>query len=144
MELAFLLDVQDEWPPVSVEYLPCNKIEDGYIIRSPPLFIKNISVGDVIFIEQKEKNKIISWGYFSKSNRSTMWVLAQREDVDIVGYLKGVREFGCNTVLSQDFGIASVDIPDSLPIKEIDKYNELFDDCSLAFAYPSFRHQELS
>ena len=51
IELHFILNVVDEWPPVAIEGVPCIQVEGGYRIETPPLFVKGLSVGDVISAE---------------------------------------------------------------------------------------------
>lgn len=51
VELKFPLDVEDDWPPVAVEGLPFDVALGGYVATVPPLFVKDLSVGDVIAVE---------------------------------------------------------------------------------------------
>jgi hypothetical protein len=48
VELVFALAPEEGWPPVATECLPCMRSGDGFRILVAPLFVKGVSVGDVI------------------------------------------------------------------------------------------------
>lgn len=48
VHLGFALEIDDGWPPVAVESLPLRVTREGHVVEAPPLFVKDLSVGDVI------------------------------------------------------------------------------------------------
>jgi hypothetical protein len=46
--LQFSLDVEGGWPPVGSESLPFIERLEGFELMVPPLFVKDLAVGDVI------------------------------------------------------------------------------------------------
>lgn len=142
VELLFPLAINDDWPPVSVEGLPCIEEGDVYKIDSPPLFIKGLSVGDRIKAEYDKEYQVVSWTHKEKSDRSTIWILRKNSNFDLDSILSSVRIEGCNTVYLRQYGIASVDVPGDVSMSVIDEIFERFNSDDFAVAYSSFRHSE--
>ncbi|GEM_PF-3153130 len=143
-ELNFLLERDDDWPPVSHECLPCIKISDSYKIDDAPFFIKGLSVGDIIDVKFNEKSEVIDWKIIDKSKRTTIWILrlSIESTEHILNVLSELRNQKCNTSELSQFGMYTVDVPEDLDIGYIDKCLESFDRSKVAVAFPSFRHQD--
>ena len=60
-QLTFTLEIDDDWPPVAVECLPFERVANGYRALSVPLFVKDLSVGDVIAPEFNDHGEVVSW-----------------------------------------------------------------------------------
>jgi len=50
VELHFRLKMDDDWPPVALEGVPCSQVPGGYRVEAPPLFVKGLSCGDIISV----------------------------------------------------------------------------------------------
>jgi hypothetical protein len=87
IEIRFPLDVDDDWPPVSIEGLPFNVSPLGYVLTVPPLFIRDLSVGDVIAAEVSIEGLVTSFRYVSRSDNSVVWLLRIGETQEIDGIL---------------------------------------------------------
>ena len=83
INFRFRLSIEDDWPPVSVEYLPCAAVMGGYRVSNPPLFFKNMSVGDIIDITVDVDVIVDSWKHVVISNRTTIWMMNLKVNVDI-------------------------------------------------------------
>ncbi len=142
VELRFPLDVEEGWPPVAVEGLPFSIGPAGYVSTTPPLFVKSLSVGDVITVEVGEDGLVASWHHVCRSTRSVVWLLRISKTDEIGATLTHLREMGCNTVSLLSAGCHSVDIPGRVPIGRIDAILKHLDPEKVAVAYPSFRHSE--
>lgn len=81
--LQFPLEVEDDWPPVGSESLPFEKLADGYRAMSPPLFVRDLSVGDVIDVSEDEFGFVSAWRHLAKSGRSVLWLLRLSETDEI-------------------------------------------------------------
>lgn len=141
INLSFVLDVDDDWPPVSIESIPCKVVDDGYQVQAAPLFVKNISVDDVIEVNLDSFGYVDSWNCIKQSENSTIWILRLAEENRIESTLENLRGLGCNTVRLPQYGIYSVDVPGNVGIAEIDKCLAELDPECVAIAYPSFRHE---
>src|SRR5687768_8106613 len=73
--LTFRLTVDDGWPPVAAECLPVVATDRGYSLETAPLFVKGLSVGDVIAVTELEQEQVWSWVHISESRHSTVWLL---------------------------------------------------------------------
>jgi hypothetical protein len=137
------LDVEDGWPPVAVESLPFQVAPDGYVALVSPLFVRDLSVGDVIDATLDAGGKRVeSWHHVVRSGRSTIWLLRLDRSNTIDAVLTRLRGLGCNTVTFEQAGTYSVDVPESVPMKTVDAALAHLDADSVAVAFPAMRHPE--
>jgi Domain of unknown function (DUF4265) len=142
ISLQFPLDVEDDWPPVGSESLPFRKLDEGYECLSVPLFVKDLSVGDIIQFTKDSEGLLSSWSHLRKSGRSTIWLLRLSKNDQIEPCLHKLRSLGCNTSGVVEFGCYAIDVPEVLKIQVVDEV--LKDLCSdlVAVAFPAMRHTE--
>jgi hypothetical protein len=140
--LQFPLDVEDEWPPVGSESLPFEQLAKGYKCLSAPLFVKDISVGDVLDVETDRDGFVSFWTHLERSNRSTVWLLRLQGDPPIELCLQSLRSLGCNTTGVDSFGCYSIDVPPSLKMSDADQILDELDPELVAIAFPSLRHPD--
>lgn len=140
ISLSFILDVRDGWPPVGSESIAFDEVGDGYKVLVAPLFVKDISVGDVISPSFEDDGFIKKWQHKSRSGRSVIWLLRIADSNEIDSCLSDVRKLGCNTAGVDDFGCYNIDVPENVPIKSVDEILLRLNDREVAVAYPSFRH----
>ena len=142
ISLQFPLTVEDEWPPVGSESLPFKELGKGYECLSPPLFVKDLSVGDFIEFKKDSEGFLSSWSHLSRSGRSTIWLLRLADNDQIEPCMQRLRSLGCNTTGVTEFGCYSIDVPESLAISDVDEVLEVLDSGLVAVAFPSMRHPE--
>lgn len=142
LSLRFPLPVENGWPPVAVESLPFKLSSDGYTALSSPLFVKDLSVGDVIEVTIDGECNVNSWRHVIRSRRSTIWLLRLKQPNAIDATLAELRALGCNSVGLDSVGCYAVDVPESVSIDRIDSVLALLDEDSVAVAFPSMRHPE--
>lgn len=138
--IAFSLDVADDWPPVGSEYLPFDETQLGFACLDAPLFVKDLSVGDKIFIDQETNGYVVRWHHIEKSKNTTVWLLRLKKTEAIELCLENLRRLGCNTVSQPDLGCYSVDVPEEITLATIDAELDLLDEDEVAVAFPSLRH----
>lgn len=141
VSLSFPLEDEDGWPPVSVECLPFRKVGDDYEVLDAPLFIKDMSVGDILSVTL-EADLVSAWRHVKRSDRSTFWLgrLQTTDQIDIV--LGELRELGCNTAGGPALGTYAIDVPGTVEIGLVDNILDKLDRETVAIAYPSMRHPE--
>jgi len=143
LSLVFALPVEDGWPPVASECLPFHADRDRYELLDPPLFVKDLSVGDVIQAKVDAVSQcVFEWRHVTKSAHSTVWLLRTRPSDSIDRVLAELRELGCNTVRFEQGGVYAIDVPASLQMTVVDDVLERLDRASVAVAFPSMRHEE--
>ncbi len=142
MELHFVLNVVDEWPPAVIEGVLCTPVDNGYRVELPPLFVKGISVGDVISVKFNAENNVEAWQPVALSARSTAWILRTGSGDNIGTILPKLESLGCKIVQIPKLGCYAVDIPAEVPIADIDACLAYLDEESTAVAFPSYRHPE--
>ena len=144
VSLGFVLDVEDGWPPVAVESLPFTTgLIEEYRLTKPPLFVKDLSVDDVIAVTEFDlEGNVVSWRHVVRSKRTTIWMLRLQQTEDIERALSELRTLGCNTVGLDSVGCYSIDVPERLEIEKIDPVLSGLDAECVAVAFPSMRHPE--
>ena len=142
LELNFNLNVVDNWPPVSKEALPCTKIGDKYRIEAVPLFIKGLSIGDILEVRLSEISGMVdNWKIVEKSGNSTIWLLRLKGNPDIESKLEYLKFLGCNTASLTKLGCYAISVPKNCFIDLVDHCLDELDENMVGIAYPSFRHE---
>ena len=143
--LVFPLEVVDGWPPYGSECLPFKVVPGGLKLLVPPLYVKKLSVGDVIAATEKDR-EVRSWEHVRPSNHTTIWLLAIHGDAnrDIKRALKRLNALGCLTSHNDDIAVSAVDVPPNVPMQSVDAELASLDPDEIGIAYPSFRHAEAS
>ncbi len=140
--LVFPLEIHDGWPPAAVESLPFQKTPAGLQALVAPLFVKDLSVGDVIEADMGPDRQVESWRHIARSGHTTIWLLRQAQTDSIAPVLASLRQLGCTTVTLEEAGAYSVDVPESVPIQTVDAVLEQLDSDAVAVAFPSMRHPD--
>lgn len=139
MSLSFPLSVEDGWPPVGAECLPFRPSPEGYELLVPPLFVKDLSVGDVLDVVLDE-GRVLRWRHVVRSACTTVWLLRMAQDPELEEVLVGLRKLGCNTVGLDDLGVHSIDVPAAVSMTAVDAILARLDPGRVATAFPSLRH----
>lgn len=143
LSLKFPLDVVDGWPPVAVESLPFSVLSEGYQALAAPLFVKDLSVGDVITPRFGDANTVDEWSHLSRSARTTIWLLRLKQSSGIDAALTELRALGCNTVGSAGGGCYSIDVPEAVSLESVDAVLAALDGDAVAVSFPSLRHSDV-
>jgi hypothetical protein len=142
-ELNFVLEVEDDWPPVALECLPVEQVGPFvYQLSNPPLFIKGLSVGEVLEVSVDEKNHVVSWKILEASAHSTIWISRLERVNRLESILEALRILGCGSVAAPTLGCYSVDVPETVAMADIDTILGTIDVETLGIAFPSFRHPD--
>ncbi len=140
--LSFLLDVVDGWPPVGVECLPVRETPRGHEVLAAPLFVRDVSVGDVLLVERDDQERVTSFMHAFRSSHSTIWLLRTGPGVDVEQVLEEVRNVGCSTTALDRLGAYSICVPSNVAMFDVDSVLDRLPEDDLAVAFPSFRHPE--
>lgn len=138
-ELMFVLEIDEDWPPVAIECLNCSVSKTGFKIEVPPLFIKNLSVGDVIQIQKNDEGQVVAWSHIEKSLRSTIWIMVTG-DHSIEDAIECLKKLKCNIERFEEYRYFAVDVPEECPVERLDECLNALDEQNVSVAYPSFRH----
>ena len=136
-QLTFRLEVEDGWPPVAAEGIPCSEGHTGLCITVPPLFIKGLAVGDEIEVVDEADGQVLSWKTTKMSGHSTIWVMPHKRQIE--GELEELRALGCNTSSFPGGVVYAIDLPPHLSASEVDRRFEPKKP-HVALAYPAWRH----
>jgi len=142
VSLAFPLEVKDGWPPVGVECLPLVPVGAGYKLLQAPLFIKDLSVDDVLQIQLGDPETAMSWSHLQRSERSTVWLLRLAPTGQVEESLAALRRLGCSTTSLDAAGCHAVDVPAEISIGRVDEILRSLNESEVAVAFPSMRHPD--
>lgn len=140
VSLQFPLEVVEDWPPVALESIPFERRTGGYLALAAPLFVKDLSVGDLIAPKLDNEVKVLTWTHVARSKNTTVWLLRLRKSDAISNALSSLRALGCNTVEFEAGGSYSIDVPGLVPIEAVDAILTNLDVNEVAIAFPSLRH----
>jgi hypothetical protein len=140
--LTFALKVVDGWPPVAAEGIPCVKSGDGYKLLAPPLFLKGLSVDDIIEPNiDHVSGQVFTWKLTKPSSNSTIWLLRLQKSKQIQGVLGQLRKLGCFIAEADQLGCYAVNVPAIVAMEQVDQCLRWLDEHLVAVAFPSFRQQ---
>lgn len=142
IEIHFNLDIEDEWPPVGQEGLVFIKKGDLYVLYKPPLFVKNLSIGDLLEIDIGEFNFAENYQVIEKSGNSTVWLARIADCNSLKDIFDDLKQLHCHVVELPQLGCYSIAVPFNTKISDIDKCLSQLNPNQIAIAYPSFRHNE--
>lgn len=140
--LNFRLEVNDEWPPIARECLPFEPVHEGYRCLQAPLFVRDLSVDDIIVPDIDEEGSVASWHHLVRSERTTIWLLRIGPSESIAGVVHQLCDLGCSSSELAAAGCYAIDVPGDVAIERVDLCLDSLDATSVAVAYPSFRHAE--
>ena len=140
--LQFNLIVEDGWPPVPVEVLSCRIMNVGYEVLDSPFYIRDLSIGDVITIDDGDLEGVNKWHHLTKSDHTTIWIARLRIPNCIDEVLAELRSIGCSTAALPSLGSYVVDVPDTISLDTVDRILTALDGEKAAVAFPSLRHPE--
>jgi hypothetical protein len=141
--LNFPLTVEDGWPPVGLECLLVNRTALGYEVQAAPLFIRDVSVGDVLSVTFDSEGRVAAYRHEARAKNSTIWLLyLDREKENVAPFLVELRSVGCDTTSMDDLGCYAVSVPESTPMESVDAILAQLDQDAVAVAFPSMRHED--
>ncbi|MCB9878919.1 MAG: DUF4265 domain-containing protein [Planctomycetes bacterium] len=143
VNLSFPLDVQDGWPPVAVECLPFKTEDAGVRLLVAPLFVRGLSVGDVLECTiESDTEHVTAWRHVTKSDHSTFWLLRAGDERVLLDGLERLRSIGCSTVGVAQLGVFAVDVPGEVSMDTVDSILDSLVERGFPVACPSSRHPE--
>ncbi len=138
--LTFPFEIIDGWPLVGSECVPFRQRNDCYEVLSAPVFVRELSVGDVIKVDADSEKRVGKWIHISRSDRTTIWLLRLKKKNGIDAALAALRKLNCNTGALEPLGCHPVDVPQSLSITDVDSILDSLDPSEASVAFPSMRH----
>jgi hypothetical protein len=146
VELLFQLPQDDDgWPPVPVEGLWCEPLNGDYRLQTCPLFVKRLSVGDVIAVEMNENGDVQDFTVIEPSNNTTVWVMFWNGSI-LEGVLDQLRSIECDTtgpLQGWETPLCSVNVAAHIDMSKVDAILRPFERAEqIAVAYPSYRHPD--
>ena len=139
--VAFKLDQdEDGWPPFRTESMHVELMGENSIrIGTPPFFIKDLAVGDVIKPVRNLEGEICEFSHESKSENSTIWIVSPG-DSDVSREIKALVKLGCNCEELKQISLYSIHVPKDVNFDSIEALLEKIESAGGYIAEPAFRH----
>jgi Domain of unknown function (DUF4265) len=117
--MAFDLEVEDDWPPVSVETVWVKVAEGGkFRIDSIPFFVTGIAVGDLVEGDTDQENVLRFARKIEGSGHSTIQVIVIADDA-ASAVKEEIKRAGCPIEGSPWPSLFSIDVPDGEVLAEV-------------------------
>lgn len=139
-KVIFALEIEDGWPPVAAEGVWCEVIGDLYKLKSTPVFIKGLAVGDIFRASPDPINhQIFDFSIDQPSGRSLIWFMENEngEDIQIENDL---IILGCKITHTEGVPVKAVDVPENVDLEKLDSIIEAYQNRGVSFAFPVWRH----
>ncbi|MFD8809337.1 DUF4265 domain-containing protein [Streptomyces sp. NPDC059597] len=115
VKVHFRMEVEDDWPPVSVESLWAVDLGDGTVrLDNVPWFVRGVACGDVVTTEADEEG--VRWGgaVVRHSENCTVRLIVLRDGGSGAArqsVLNAFRELGVEGEGIERFGMVALDVP---------------------------------
>ena len=122
VKIVFKLDVDaDGYPPSEFEGVWATPLgEDRFRIDNVPFFVKAVANGDVVRAIKNSDGEFIFDEIVERGGHSTVRIFVTEEG-DREAIRLAIKELGCDSEASHIKRLCSVDIPPSIPYKNIKK-----------------------
>lgn len=142
--LIFPIRRKNDWPPAPIgsECIPCTVEGDNYRVLVAPLFIKNLSVGDLIRIEAGKIENVKKWKHVEKSRNSVIWIMSRMPTNAALfkSVLDKLKSLNCFISSLEHLGHYSICVPGECKIAKVDWQLDKLGE-SVFICWPSFRHR---
>lgn len=140
-KVSFALDVEDGWPPVSVEHVWCDKSDSIYELKSAPFFLHGLAVGDKFKAEPDSVNGcVFEFSVVQISGHSLVWVI-DRAELRLERYKPELFELGCSVEDFSKFNCHAIDVPAAANPEAVCAVMDKLEGLGLSLAYPVWRHE---
>ena len=122
VKINFRVEVgSDGYPPVAVESLWAQPVNDGYVIDSIPFFTSDTTSGDRIHAQLGDADALWFAGVVERSGNSLIRVVFFDLTCEDVVALR-LKEMGCGTERMPQFKLMAIDIPQRVRLAEVQAY----------------------
>ncbi|MCX5184346.1 DUF4265 domain-containing protein [Streptomyces sp. NBC_00268] len=126
VKVHFRLEIEDDWPPTSVESLWAVDQGDGTVrLDNIPWFVRGVACGDVVAVEPDEEDVPWAGEVVRRSENCTIRLIVLREGgtgAARQSVINAFRELGVDGEGIEQFRMVALDVP---PTADLAKVQEL-------------------
>ena len=138
-KLLFVLDIEDDWPPIASEGVWCKSVGENFRLENSPFFISGLAFGDIFSAEPDNVNDhIFEFKLIEESGHSVVWLMNNNE-TDLSNFKEKVLELGCRIEGMLKFSLYSIDVPPKIDVEKFDNLIKKYENKGIHFAYPVWR-----
>lgn len=117
-----LFEFEDFNGEYAIESIWSTKLKNGYKIDNIPFYVKGFALGDVVSVQEKE-GELYVVDLIEESGHSTIRILFN--DINDIQQTRAeLTNLGCESEISDNTVLISVDIPPTVQYEQIKKYLE--------------------
>lgn len=110
----------DGYPPATTESVWANEVGEGrYQLDNIPFFTREATLGDVVHA-RSEDGELVFAGIARRSSNSLIRVV-YFDPTDPQDVRDELEKLGCATEWMEDFDLIAVNVPDSVPLADVQK-----------------------
>ncbi|MFF9582998.1 DUF4265 domain-containing protein [Streptomyces achromogenes] len=123
VKMHFRLEVEDDWPPPSVESLWAVDLRDGTVrLDNTPWFVRGIAYGDVVAVEVDEEGVWWAGDVVRPSENCTIRLIVLRDGGSTAArqsVLNAFHGLGVDGEGIDRFGIVALDVPPTADLAKV-------------------------
>ena len=140
-KMSFALDVEDDWPPVAVEHVWCDKDGSVYELKNSPFFIRGLAFGDRFSaIPDSVNGCIFEFTLEKSSGHSLVWVV-ENEGTQLKLYESELLQLGCSIERFPSIQLYAVDVPSEVEHGAVNEIMDKLEGLGFGLAFPVWRHE---
>ncbi|MEV6513260.1 DUF4265 domain-containing protein [Streptomyces sp. NPDC051642] len=125
VKVHFRLEVEEDWPPASVESLWAVEQGDGTVrLDNIPWFVRDIAFGDIVTAEPDEEGALWAGQVVRRSENCTVRLIVFRDDGSAAArrsVINAFRELGVSGEGIEKFGMVALDVPPTADLAEVQR-----------------------
>ena len=125
MKVHFRLEIEDNWPPASVESLwAVDQGDDTARLDNIPWFVRGIACGDIVATESDEEGVRWAGEVVRRSENCTIRLIVFRDDGSAAArqsVINAFRELGVSGEGIEKFGMVALDIPHTADLAKVQR-----------------------
>lgn len=139
-KVAFALDTENEWPPVAIEHVWCEKTGSVYQLKNAPFFIKGLAFDDKFSAEPDSVNGcVFEFTVMESSGHSLVWIIEQ-DGLTLGQYEDELISLGLSVEGFPRFSLHAVDVPAIVKSETVNALMDRLEGLGFAMAFPVWRH----
>lgn len=140
-KISFALNVEEGWPPVSVEHVWCEKNGEIYKLKNAPFFINGLAYNDQFTAVPDAVNGcIFEYSVIESSGHSLVWVIEQN-GIQLQQFKSELLCLGCRIEGFPQFNLHAIDIPRAVEAAKLCELLYKIESAGFALAFPVWRHE---
>jgi hypothetical protein len=139
-KVAFALDTENEWPPVAIEHVWCEKKGAVYQLKNAPFFINGLAFDDKFSAEPDSVNGCVFEFTVVESSGHSLVRILEQDGLKLGQYEDELISLGLSVENFPRFSLYAVDVPAIVNSEAVNALMDRLEGLGFAMAFPVWRH----